>query len=237
MASIQGDVIAVVPARGGSKGIRRKNLVPLAGVPLVVWAIRAALEAKRVTRTVVSTEDDEIATVAREAGAEVVRRPADLASDEATTMPVLNHVLDNMTAEGFAPDVVALVEPTSPFRQPCHIDTCVEMLSMRNAESVVTVTQLERNPFNIFRVHGSIATRFIEELPCEFTNRQEFRILKRINGCVYVTWSRNIRAGKLVVDPIEVLEMAPERSVNIDTPLDLEFAEHCAKNLKKDAFS
>ena len=218
-------VVAVIPARGGSKGIVRKNLEPLAGVPLVVWAVRAARGAESVTRTVVTTDDEEIANLAREAGAEIVMRPAELADDGAPMMPVLNHALDVLAERGFSPQVTALVEPTSPFRQPRHIDACIGKLSDGEIQSAVTVTRLERNPHNIFTVDGDRAKRYVQAPIHQFTDRQQFSHLKRVNGCVYATRTDNVRRGRLIVDPIRVVEMAQEESVNIDTPLDLCLAE------------
>lgn len=225
-------VLAIIPARGGSKGIPRKNLRKLAGTPLVVWAIRAALGAERVTRTVVSTDDDEIASVSRQAGAEVVQRPTELANDTAPTLPVLVHALDALEADaGFTAAAVVLLEPTSPFRLSRHVDACIEKLFSGDTRSAITVTQVERNPHNVFSVAGDVAKRYVEAPTATYSQRQKIRHLKRLNGCVYATWTENIRAGRIVDDPIKVVEMSPEESVNIDTPLDLAVAEICAERL------
>ncbi|MDP6952822.1 MAG: acylneuraminate cytidylyltransferase family protein, partial [Alphaproteobacteria bacterium] len=228
----QPEILVIIPARGGSKGIPRKNLRKLAGVPLVVWAIRAALGAKLVTRTVVSTDDDEIAAVCRAAAAEVIIRPPELATDAAPTLPVLVQVLDAVEAdEEFTPMAVVLLEPTSPFRLSRHVDACIEKLFSANTGSAVTVTQLERNPQFIFSVNGDAAERYIKEPVETFTQRDQFRHLKRLNGCVYATWTENIRAGRLVTEPFKIVEMSPEESVNIDTLLDFTLAELCAERL------
>jgi len=224
-------VLAIVPARGGSKGVPRKNIKPLAGEPLIVHAIRAARGAESITHVIVTTEDDEIAAVAKGAGAEVSMRPKELATDEAPMMPVLNHVLDYMAADGREFDAVVLIDVTSPLLRSDHIDMCVEKLVSGSTQSAVTVTQLERNPDNIFVVDGDDAVRFIESPNASFKSRHEFSHLKRINGCVYATWVRNIRAGKLIVDPVKVVEMRPEESINIDTPLDFAVAEFCYEGL------
>jgi CMP-N-acetylneuraminic acid synthetase len=126
-------ILAVIPARGGSKGVPRKNIRPLLGKPLLAWSIEAANQARLVDAVVVSTEDPEIARVAREYGAEVIDRPAELASDEADTLPVLQHVLECRPAE-----TLVLLQPTSPVREPGLIDRCIEQFQKANADSLAT---------------------------------------------------------------------------------------------------
>lgn len=225
------DVLALIPVRGGSKGVPRKNLRTVGGIPLVVRAIRSGLEAARVTQVLVSTDDDEIAAVARAAGAGVLMRPAALAADDTPMMPVLQHALETLEADqGWRPGILCLLDATSPFRTAVHVDACVEKLLVPPTRSVVTVTQLERNPFNIFAVDGDDARRYVRDPSEHFTARSQFSHLKRVNGCVYCTWSDNVRAGALVVDPIKVVEMPAEDSINIDSPLDLAVAELIARS-------
>jgi CMP-N,N'-diacetyllegionaminic acid synthase len=216
--------LAIIPARGGSKGIARKNLQPIDGVPLVVRAVQTALAATRVDKVVVSTDDDEIAETARNAGAEVLMRPAELAVDETPTIPVMQWVLDALDRAGWQADRVVLLEPTSPFRTGQVVDECVGKLDDPQVNSAVTVTQLERNPYNVFAVDGDRAERFIREPSGVFARRQQFGHLKRVNGCVYVTRASHVREGRLIDLPLRVVEMAAEDSINIDTPLDLDIA-------------
>ena len=215
--------LVIVPARGGSKGIPGKNLRLLLGVSLVGWTIRAARKAKRIDEVIVSTDSEEIANVARAEGATVVVRPAELAEDTAPTLPVLVHALDVLHASD--QDCVVLCEPTSPFRSPRVLDQCVEKLSDLDCRSVVTVTQLERNPFNIFRVEGDRAERFIREPTADFFQRQQMQNLKRVNGCAYATRAKTIRTGHLIDYPLRVIELSSLESVNIDDPIDLKLAE------------
>jgi YrbI family 3-deoxy-D-manno-octulosonate 8-phosphate phosphatase len=135
------EVLAIIPARGGSKGIPRKNVLPLAGVPLIAHAIRAAQTADRVTRIVVSTDDDEIADVAREYGAEVVDRPADLSGDSAKSEDALLHVLETLAHdEGYHPALVVFLQCTSPLTLADDIDATIAALEDRGADSAVAVT-------------------------------------------------------------------------------------------------
>lgn len=137
-------VLALIPARGGSKGVPRKNLRMLAGRPLIAWSIEAACAGCRQVpvaevRVVVSTEDEEIALVAGQWGAEVIMRPTELATDEAATDPVLVHAVGVLKAEGWRPDVVVLLQPTVPVREPGLVARCIEVLRSRWADCVLTV--------------------------------------------------------------------------------------------------
>ena len=216
--------LAIITARGGSKGVPRKNLLEVGGVPLVVRAVQSGLAAGRVDRVVATTDDEEIASVASAAGAEVIMRPVQLAADDTPTLPVLNFVLDQLEAKGWSPDRVVLLEPTSPFRTAAVIDACIAKLDDPDVASAVTVTQLERNPYNIFVVDDDHAERFIRDQATGFTRRQQFSHLKRVNGCVYAARRHVVRAGNLIQDPIRVVEMSTEDSINIDTPFDLAVA-------------
>lgn len=219
-----GEVIAIVPARGGSKGIPRKNLRRLGGLPLVAWAIRAGLRASHVDRVILTTEDEEIAAVGKEEGAEVWMRPKELARDDATTMSVLRHIVDCMDGRDLYVEAFVLLEPTSPFRTPDIVDRCISKL-VPGVATVLSVTQLERNPKNIFSISGDDLAFFVEKPELNFHRRQEFAHLKRLNGCIYVVRPNAIRSGKLLQEPIKGVEMPAEYSVNIDSTLDLALAE------------
>jgi CMP-N,N'-diacetyllegionaminic acid synthase len=216
--------VAIIPARGGSKGVPRKNLRKVEGVPLVARAVRVGLAAPRVDRVIVTTDDEEIASCALAAGGEVIMRPPVLAADDTPTVPVLCFVLDRLTETGWDADVVVLLEPTSPFRTPAIVDACIAKLDDPRVGSALTVTQLERNPYNIFVVEGDRAERFIQAPEGAFTRRQQFAHLKRVNGCVYAARASSIRDGRLIVEPVRVVEMTDLDSINIDTPIDLELA-------------
>lgn len=126
---------AVIPARGGSKGIPRKNLVPLFGKPLLLWTIEAAQASKILGAILVSTDDEEIAAVASRAGAEVIERPAELATDEAPTDPVILHAIDHSR---YDPEYVVLLQPTSPLRPRRIVDNCLNEIRVRGALSLFT---------------------------------------------------------------------------------------------------
>jgi len=235
MSDIQTDssplnVIALIPARGGSKGILRKNLQPVGGTPLVLRALETALGAQRVARVLLSTDDDEISDICAATDAEIVRRPDALATDEATAMQVIRHALAYADETGPRADALVLLEPTSPFRTPDIIDACIEKLEDGETRTALSVTQLERNPRYIFNVDGDHANQLFDSSELHFARRQEFTHLKRVNGCVYAMKRANIETGEVVVPPIRVVEMPPERAANIDTLFDLDFANFVAEH-------
>src|SRR5262245_8782734 len=155
-------LLAIIPARGGSKGIRRKNLQDLGGHPLVAWPILVAAAVSRVDRIIVSTEDSEIAAAARTYGAEVFDRSADLASDTARVFEVLLDLRERLGAEGEQARYVALLEPTAAFRSPAMIDDCLDLLA-RGHDSVTTFRACRTNPHRAWTLDGPAPAPFLPD--------------------------------------------------------------------------
>ena len=150
-------ILALIPARGGSKGIPRKNIKDFAGYPLIAWSVAAGLQAKSVSRVIVSTDDAEIAAVARECGAETpFLRPAELAQDRTTDFPVFEHALKWLEEiEGYKPEIVVQLRPTSPIRPKDMVDQAVGILVQRpEADSVRGVVPAAQNPHKMWRFNG-----------------------------------------------------------------------------------
>jgi N-acylneuraminate cytidylyltransferase len=211
-------VLGIVPARGGSKGVPGKNLAPVGGEPLLVHAIRAALAAGTVDRVVCSTDDDEIAAVARAAGAEVVVRPAELALDESPTEGALLHVLDALGPP--APEYVVTLEPTSPLRTADLIDACVRLAWERDADAVMTVSETHA-------VHGRLEDGlFVPLVPGQPRRRQLRAPLYRESSTVYVTKAAYLRATNSVVgDRVYALVVPEEQAIDINSELDFVVAD------------
>ncbi len=155
MSSNSVEVLAIIPARGGSKGIPRKNIRPFVGYPLIAWSIAAASQAQTVTRTIVSTDDEEIAAVARQYGAEIpFLRPAEFAQDNTTDLPVFAHALRWLEEhERYRPDVVVQLRPTSPIRPPDCVDRAVRLLLEHpEADCVRGVVPAGQNPYKMWRI-------------------------------------------------------------------------------------
>src|SRR3954471_8585828 len=136
-----GETVAVIPARGGSKGVPRKNLRRVGGVPLIARAIAAARAADRIDRVVVSTDDEQIGAVAREWGAEVVSRPAELSGDTASSESAVEHALDELARFGIAVGIVVLVQATSPFIDPADLDAAVERVRAGESDAVFSAVE------------------------------------------------------------------------------------------------
>lgn len=226
-------VLALIPARAGSKGVPGKNLRPIGGRSLVGRAIEAALRSGVCDHVVVSTEDDAIAGEARRCGAEVpFRRPAELASDEAAMPPVIEHaILTFERVSGRRIDTLVFLEATVPFRKPKHIVDAVERYRRGDVESVVSVCPLERKPENILvKAANGTVDRYIREPREIFARRQDMDHLCRVSSGVYVVGREAWFGGRrLIVPPTGYVEMTPEESVNIDSDVDLALAELLAE--------
>jgi len=219
----------VIPARGGSKGIPRKNLAPVAGKPLLYFTARAAQGSTRLTRTVLSTEDEEVATVGRSLGLEVpFLRPVELATDHAGSSAVAKHAL--VFAEGQerrAYDAVCLLQPTSPLRTSADIDAAIQLLEGSDADAVVSLTQVEEpHPLKMMVVNAGVAQPLLPDRWRETLRRQELPAAYFLNGAVYCA-RRAVLLEKDSFWGTKTLAyvMPAQRSVNIDTPLDLRVAE------------
>lgn len=222
-------MLAVIPARGGSKGIPGKNLHALAGRPLLEWTCAAARASRRVTRTVLTTDDEAIAEAGRACGADVpFLRPGSLAGDDTPMLDTLRHALDELGArEGYAPDVVVLLQPTSPLRTAEHIDAAVEELLVTGADSVVTVVEVPHqfNPVSVLRVeHGRLVPFASAE--ARPTRRQDKpRVFARNGPAVLAVRTAVVRGGSLYGHDSRPLLMTTQESVDIDTLEDFELAE------------
>ncbi len=212
-------VLAIIPARGASKRIPRKNLQPYLGEPLVVHSIKHALGSRVVDRTVVSTEDDEIRRVAEAAGATVVRRPLEIAGDTATSESALLHVLDVLRdGEGWEPDLVVFLQCTSPARTAEDIDGAVATLLAEGADSLLSACPFDKY---VWRVGAEGA----EPLNYDYHKRwrdQDFPPQYQENGSIYVFTPELLRAtNNRLGGRIAIYPMSPEKSFQIDHPQDL----------------
>ncbi len=227
------EVLALIPARGGSKSIPRKNIRLFAGYPLLAYSIAAALAAETVTRVIVSTDDDEIAQVALDYGAEVpFLRPPELAQDDTPDLPVFQHTLEwLLTEEGYTPQIVVHLRPTSPLRKTRHIDEAVyRLLDHPEADSVRSVCIPFQNPYKMWRL-GSDG--FLQPLLAgEFSEpynmpRQLLPLVYWQTGYVDAAWADTIvEKGSMTGQRILPLVMEPSEWIDIDSPDDWRRAEH-----------
>jgi len=218
-------VCAIIPARGGSKGLPRKNLAPLAGLPLIAHTIRAARDCPHIGACVVSTEDAEIASVASEHGAALIERPAELAGDLAASSEVVRHALENLRQAGHSPEFFVLLQPTSPLRTSRHLARCIEQFFESDVRSAVSVTEARESPYKMLvERDGVLVPLFGAETL--HAPRQTLPRVYAQNGAIYLAASHDFLAsGRFLVDPVMPFVMDAESSVDIDTRGDLVVAE------------
>lgn len=222
-------VLAVIPARGGSKRLPRKNCMLLHGKPLIVYSIEAAQQSFYIDEVVVSTDDEEIASIARQAGASVpFLRPADLSADETSSVDVVVHALNYYQAsEKKSFDYVVLLQPTSPLRAATHIDQAFELLKEKKADAIVSVCETEHSPLwaNQLPPDGSMVNFLSEDVLGR--RSQDLPKYYRLNGAIYICSRQRFLQERtfLVASDVYAYIMEQEVSVDIDTKLDLFLSE------------
>ena len=177
-------VIAVIPARGGSKSVQRKNIRSLGGKPLIGWSIETARVVEEFDRIIVSTDDEEISNIARDLGAESYRRPPELATDEALVIDAIRHLITVLCKEGEAPEVMVLLEPTCPLRSPEEVRQCIRRLVTENLDSVATFEAADQHPHRTWRIVDGKPSPFIAGIDA-WQPRQKLPPAFRLSGAVY----------------------------------------------------
>ena len=222
-------VLGLLPARGGSKGIPRKNIRPLAGTPLLAYTAAAAHAATRLARVVLSTEDAEIAALGRACGLDVpFLRPADLAQDTTPTLPVVQHALRHLAAAGDHYDAVCLLQPTHPLRTAATIDGCIGLLLTSAADSVVTVLPVpaEYHPHWVYFAAADGTLRLSNGALTPPPRRQDLPPAFHREGSVYVTRTAVVLDGDSLYGARTLgYSVVGLPSVNLDTPDDWARAE------------
>lgn len=222
------EILGLIPARGGSKAIPHKNIAPVAGRPLLAYTCDAALVSQRLTRVVLSTDDPAIAEVGRRYGAEVpFLRPASLAQDDIPMLSVLQNALRVLQEiEGYQPEVVVLLQPTSPLRGAEHIDAAVDLLLATGADTVVSVVAVPHqfNPVSLMRMEGERLVPFLEG-PMVLRRQDKPMVFARNGPAVLATRCTMIEMGKLYGEDTRPVIMSQAESVDIDSQEDLAFAE------------
>lgn len=222
-------VLGVIPARGGSKAIPRKNLAPLEGRPLIAYTCDAARQSRRLTRTIVSTDDPEIAAAARSFGVDApFLRPAHLAADETPMIDVLVDLIATLERdERYAPEVIVLLQPTSPFRRAEHVDAAIALLETSGADSVVTVIDVPHQftPSSLMRLDGDRLRPALEgDVPLRRQDKP--RLFARNGPAVAAVRTTVLMTQRTLYGPdTRGLVMSREDSFDIDDSFDLQMAE------------
>lgn len=221
-------ILSIIPARGGSKTIPGKNIKNIQGKPLIAWTIQQALNCNYLDKTVVSTDDHQIAEISTKYGAEVpFLRPKHMAKDDSPTIDAVIHVLDLLKKQNYNPDIVVLLQPTSPLRTVQDIETALKLFLKHegNCTSVVSVSEYDHSPYWSLKIEkGYLKPNFGEKY--FKMRRQDLPQLYMPNGSIYISSTRDLRkfrgfySGKIVP-----YKMPKERSVDIDTIIDFKLAE------------
>lgn len=215
--------LAIILARGKSKRLPRKNILDLAGKPLIAWSIEAGLDSKYIDKVTVSSDDEEILNISKQFGAETLIRPDELANDTATTFDALKHTIENIKVH----DYVVLLQPTSPLRNAQHINEAIELLITKNADAVVSVCEMDHSPLwsNTLPKNGNMKGFLRDEVLNK--RSQDLEKYYRINGAIYICKTEKLLEEKsfFLKDNIFAYKMDKKNSVDIDEEIDFKIAE------------
>ncbi|MFC2051134.1 cytidylyltransferase domain-containing protein [Chloroflexota bacterium] len=225
-------ILAVIPARGDSKGMPGKNTLDLLGKPVIAYTIETAQQSKYLDRIVVSTDDEKIAEVAKEYGAEVpFIRPAELAEDDVPLIPdVLRHAAKELArSENFDAEIIVMLQPTSPLRQARYVDLAIDKLLNTKCDWVTTVSEAHPHPFRMRRMKGDKLEPLFEAENI-WAQRQDLPPVYHLSGAVYVTWKEVIMGEEVFLDKDwRGVIMKEEDAIDIDTLTDFLVAEAILK--------
>lgn len=214
--------LAIIPARSGSKRLPGKNILPIGGKPLISWTIEAAKQCKMIDDVVVTSDDDGILKIAEQSGVSSLQRPSALAQDTSSSFDVVKHVLEKFPSY----DYVVLLQPTSPLRNSLHITDAINLLETKNADAVVSVTEVEHSPLwsNILPADGSMEN-FLRDDVLNLRS-QDLPTYYRLNGAIYVCNSAKLLEERrfLLKKNIYAYRMNTKSSVDIDTEIDFKLA-------------
>lgn len=225
-------VLAVIPARGGSKGIPKKNIKMLLGKPLIQYTIDEANRSLYVDDVVVSTDDEEIAGISKQLGAKVIHRPSELSGDSALVVDALRYTIEALEKEHLIYDMVLLLEPTSPLRTYSVIDQCIEKFSNKSVESVTTFSETSVPPDRIWRISDDSVEPYIKGAN-PWLPRQKLKLGYQLNGLVYAIRMSSFKAMKrsnsVLTEKITAVITPKEISIDIDDMLDFRLIEFLMK--------
>jgi len=215
--------LAIIPARGGSKRLKNKNILPLSEKPLIAYSIEAGLQSKYIDKVVVSSDSSDILEVAQKYGANTIKRPEELASDTASTFDAINHTLQHYQEY----DYIVLLQATSPLRTYKHIDEAIERLEKKSADAIVSVCEMDHSPLwsNTLDEDESLSD-FLDE---SIANKrsQDLEQYYRINGAIYICQREKLLFEKnfFIKEKIYAYKMDKKYSIDIDEAIDFQIAE------------
>lgn len=227
-------IIAIIPARGGSKGIPKKNIVEINGKPLISYTIDVAKKSKLIDRIIVTTDNNEIAEISKKYGAEVpFIRPSDLAEDHVPTYPVIRHTLNWLDEnENYKPDLIVILEPTFPIRTPDEVDIAINKIQKdEEADSLRSVIEPFQNPFKMWKIKNKYLTPLIETGNDSYEKpRQTLERIYWQNGHIYISRYETIMNKENIHgDKILPYILDESKFIDVDTKKDLELLRKVIK--------
>lgn len=220
--------LAIIPARGGSKRLPRKNALDLSGKPLIAWTIDAGLKSKYIDKMIVTSDDNEILEIAKKHGSDTIKRPYELASDTASSFDAIKHTIENIDNY----DYIVLLQPTSPLRTTRNIDEAIELLGEKNADAIVSVCEMDHSPLwsntldNTLTLQGFLSNEVLNK------RSQDLKKYYRLNGAIYICDTKRLLQEKtfFVNDKIFAYKMDRESSIDIDEEIDFKIANILLSN-------
>ena len=214
-------IVSIIPARGGSKGLPGKNIIDLAGKPLIAWTIEASLKSKYITKTIVSSDNNNILEISKKFGVETIKRPDELALDTTPTEPVIEHVLKSLeNIEQY--DYLILLQPTSPLRDEKDIDSAIKLLIQKKVSALISTKEIDNKILKAFKNNENGYLEGIANNKYPFMRRQDLPKVFMPNGAIYIVSVKDfLKTKRLFTDKTISFEMSEEKSFDIDTKEDL----------------
>jgi len=211
--------LAIIPARGGSKRVPRKNVLELCGKPLIAYSIEAGIESKFIDKVLVSSDDNEILEISEKFGANTIKRPKELSSDTATTFDTVKHTIDNFEKY----DYVVLLQPTSPLRTEKHIDKAIELLEEKNADAVISICDVDHSPLWLNTLpEDKNMNNFLRD---DVLNKrsQDLERYYRLNGAIYICKTEKLLVNKSFFLKENIFGYIMDRKSSIDIDEEIDF--------------
>ena len=230
MNNIKLNILAIIPARGGSKGFPGKNIYPVNGKPLIAYTIKASLESKLITKTVVSSDDDSVLDVSKSFGSDVLKRPKQYATDEASSEVVVLDTIEQLKKKGQIFDLFVLLQPTSPLRDAGDIDSALQNILDHNANAIISVINIGVKPFKTYFLDKEGFLKGVHSNESPNMRRQDLPDAYLANGAIYCTYVKQFEKCKSFIPNGTIpYIMSNEKSVDVDSVLDIAELEQIMK--------
>jgi CMP-N,N'-diacetyllegionaminic acid synthase len=219
-------ILGIITARGGSKGLPEKNIIPVLDKPLIAYTIEAALKSEMISKTIVSSDDDEILEISKYYGAEVLKRPYEFAQDTSSSEDAIYHVLKTLKSSGEEFDIFVLLQPTSPLRDSDDVDNAISIMLNNKASAVISVVNIGVKPFKSYYLNQDGFLQGVHSNKSPNMRRQELPDAYLANGAIYATYVDDFLQSKsLIPDRSIPYLMSNEKSIDIDVIEDVEIVE------------